>query len=596
MPAPLAGAFEISVAGSPLPAELAPDLASILVEDNLNLPDLVVVRLRDPHRTAIKAASARVGAPLSVSVVGPGSATPVPLVDAEITAVEAEIDSTGTYTIIRGFDPAHRLFRGRHTETYQQVTSSDVARKVASRAGLPTGTIDPSSTVHTHLSQGGVSDWQFLSALAREIGYEVAVRKGKLDFRKPVDAAGAPPPTPDASGSVDPGPLVLQQGSNLLRLRATVTSAEQVSTVEVRGWDVATKKALVGTTPARTTSAELPATTPVDLAKAVGDRTYVATDVPYGTQAEVDAAAHALAEQIAGAFAEMEGQARGDPRIRAGAAVSVDSLGEPFDGRYVVTTSRHVWTPAGGYVTHFSVTGRQERSLYGLASGGTGLAGPRSAPGVVVGQVSDVRDPQHLGRVAVRFPWLSDDYVSDWARTVQPGAGKDRGAQILPEVGDEVLVAFEQGDFRRPYVLGGLYNGVDGPKSGGGDLVDGSGAVGRRTFVSRTGHRIDLHDANGGKDGIALASGDGKLTLTLDASGTTVKVHSEGTVTIESTRGVTIDAGNGNVSISGQQVDIKASAGLTLDGGPQTSVKSSGQMTIDGGGMTTVKGGMVRIN
>ncbi len=57
------------------------------------------------------------------------------------------------------------------------------------------------------------------------------------------------------------------------------------------------------------------------------------------------------------------------------------------------------------------------------------------------------------------FPWLSDSYVSDWARTVQPGAGKDRGAMVLPEVGDEVLVLFEQGDIRRPYVLGGLYNG-----------------------------------------------------------------------------------------------------------------------------------------
>ena len=75
---------------------------------------------------------------------------------------------------------------------------------------------------------------------------------------------------------------------------------------------------------------------------------------------------------------------------------------------------------------------------------------------MVIAQVSDVNDPQNHGRVKLTFPWLSDNYVSDWARTVQPGAGKDRGAMVVPEVGDEVLAAFEQGDIRRPYVLGGL--------------------------------------------------------------------------------------------------------------------------------------------
>ncbi len=595
MPAPLPGHFEISVAGSPLPDELTPQLVSVVVEDNLNQPDVVVVRLRDPHRTAVKSANIRVGAPLTVAAVGAASSTPVPLVDAEVTAVEAEIDTTGTYTVVRGYDPAHRLFRGRHTATYQQVTASDVARTDAQRAGLQAGTIQPSSTVHPHLSQGGVSDWQFLSALAREIGYEVTVRKGKLDFRPPAKAADAPPARTEPGAGVDPGPLVLQQGSNLLRLRASVTSADQVSKVQVRGWDVATKKALVAESPARTTSAHLTATTPADLAKAVGDRTYVATDVPFGTQAEVDAAASALSDHLAGAFAEMEGTARGDPRLRAGTSVTVDSLGEPFDGRYVVTTTRHTWEAATGYVTHFTVTGRQERSLFGLANGGG--AGSRSSPGVVVGQVSDVRDPQHLGRVTVRFPWLSDDYVSNWARTVQPGAAKDRGATVLPEVGDEVLVAFEQGDFRRPYVLGGLYNGVDTPKPGDVDLVDsGSGQVNRRSVVSRRGHRIDLLDQQGRKDGITLATGDGKLTVAMDATGTKVTVHSDGTVTIEAKQGVTIDAGAGNVTMKGTQVEITATAGLTLDGGPQTTVKSSAAMTIDGGATTTIKGGMVSIN
>ena len=102
----------------------------------------------------------------------------------------------------------------------------------------------------------------------------------------------------------------------------------------------------------------------------------------------------------------------------------------------------------------------------------------------------------------LKFPWLSDDYVSDWARTVQPGAGKDRGWIVLPEVGDEVLVGFEQGDFDRPFVLGGLYNGVDTMPAGPNDLIDsGSGAINRRSLVSRRGHRIDLLDQDGQQGG-----------------------------------------------------------------------------------------------
>ena len=79
---------------------------------------------------------------------------------------------------------------------------------------------------------------------------------------------------------------------------------------------------------------------------------YVATDVPYRGQAEVDAAAKALAEQIAGAFAEFEGVARGNPKLRAGAAIAIDNLGAPFDGKYMVTTSRHRFDPTTGYTTH----------------------------------------------------------------------------------------------------------------------------------------------------------------------------------------------------------------------------------------------------
>ena len=202
--------------------------------------------------------------------------------------------------------------------------------------------------------------------------------------------------------------------------------------------------------------------------------------MPYRTQAEVDAAAKALADEMASAFAEFEGTARGNPKLRAGASATIDALGEPFDGKYTITSSRHRFDPVTGYTTSFSVTGRRDRTLLGLASNGRGKA----PHGIVIGLVSDAADPEQAGRVKVTFPWLSEDYVSAWARTVQAGAGKDRGWQVLPEVGDEVLVAFEQGDFRRPTVIGGLFNGMDTMPRGPVDLVDsGTGrSTGARWF------------------------------------------------------------------------------------------------------------------
>ena len=440
-------------------------------------------------------------------------------------------------------------------------------------------------SVFEHVCQAGTSDWELLDALAADAGYEVSVRDGKFNFGPPATAAGAP--------SNEQNPLVLKLGTDLLRFRAVLTSAGQVKEVEVRGWDTSTKQALTTRRPAKTTSAELPQATPADFAHAFGDKVYVATDVPHRTQAEVDAAAAAIAEGIAGAFAEFTGVAQGNPALKAGVAITVDNLGAPFDGKYTVTTTRHRIDPTTGYTTSFAVTGAHDRSLLGL----TGSTGAQRAPtGVVIGQVSDNNDPEKLGRVKVTLPWLSDDYVSAWARTVHAGAGKDRGTLIIPEVGDEVLVVFEQGDLRRPYVLGGLYNGVDQPDAKGIDPIDsGSGAVNRRSIVSRKGHRIDLLDQDGQKEGVTLATGDGKLSVTMDSTSTTITVHADGTVKIEGSKGIVIDAAAAKLELKGGEVSVTATGNLQLKGA-NTTVEGSANTEVKGGAMCSVSAALVKIN
>jgi len=584
--------FLVEIDGTPLPADLAPLLIAALVDDSQQYPDLFELRFRDPAHLVLPKSGAKVGSTVKISVSTSESKAPVLLMTGEITALQSEFDSGGTFTVLRGYDAAHRLFRGRRTEAYAQMTASDIALKVAQRAGLRTGEVTSTTTVYEHVPQAGASDWDLLQRLAADVGFEITVREGKFGFGPPTAASGAPAP----GGAENKNPLVLRLGADLLRFRAVVTSSEQVKEVEVRGWDTATKQALTATKPATTTSVVLPDTDPARLAQTFGDARYVSTDVPHRTQAEVDVAAAALAEAVAGVFAEFEGVARGNPEVRAGSAVTMDGLGSPFDGKYTVTTSRHRLDPTTGYTTSFSVTGVRDRTMLGLASGGG--AATTAPPGVVVAVVDDVNDPEQTGRVRLRFPWLDATYVSGWARTVQAGAGKDRGALVLPEVGDEVLVVFEQGDFRRPYVLGGLYNGIDQPSSQGIPVVDGGkGTVNRRSVVSRRGHRIDLLDEDGRTEGVTVASGDGKVSLKLDATGTKVTVHSDGTVLIEGTQGITIDSAAAKLELKGGQISLTATQGVTVDGGGgPVKVTSGSQLDLKGGAVASLSAALVKIN
>ena len=525
----------IEVGGAKMPADVSALLVQGVIDDSRLDPDLFLVRFRDPENIVLEKAGISIGTELTFKASSNESDTPEKLLVGEVTALEKEYDGTGTFTVVRGLDKAHRLQRGRRVACYRQMTVSDVVRKTAEAAGLDTGRIDSTTTVHEQISQGNVSDWEFVRRLAADVGAEVAVGDGKLDFVRPAKADTAP--ATKARASQDP--LVLELGRNLLRMRTLITSAAAVPDVDVRGWDMMHKRAVVGTAPAATTNAENGAN-PADLARLFKAPRLLVAEPPRQDQGEVDAAAKALADHVAGGFSELEGTLRGNPMVRAGTAVALVNVGKPFEGKYTVSASRHVFDAETGYTTTITVSGAQNRSLGGLVNGARAAHGESGVRGVTIAQVSDNNDPEKLGRVKLALPWLSDDYVTDWARTVQFGAGSRRGTMFVPEVGDEVLIAFEQGSFERPYVLGGLYNGVDRPPESDVELVDAtSGTVNRRDIVSRTGHLLEFRESENGPRGVRVATGDGKLTVDLDEAATKVVVHSDGSVTIEARNGVT---------------------------------------------------------
>ncbi|WP_027344147.1 VgrG-related protein [Hamadaea tsunoensis] len=561
--------FLIEVDGDPLAPAVAGALTSVVVEDNLFVPDSFELVFVDPSRQALAAGKLTFGAKVKVSVQPSGEAAPVSLLVGEITAVAMDSDAAGTRTVASGYDLSHRLFIGRRCETHADVSYADVARVVARRAGLKEGAIDATRPIHQRVAQDNTTDWQLLQRLAREVGFELSVTEDRLNFRKPTRASQGPEP-----GTLDStGPLQLRLGDELLRIHARISAAEQVSEVEVRGWDPGSKRPLVAVAPAVTTAASNGAD-PREIAGKFGGHRLVLTDPPLRTQTEVETVAKAGADQVAGACTELSGVSRGNPRLRAGTAVSVGLAGAPFDGRYTLTRSRHRYDGTDGYTVGFNASGRQDRSLLALTNG---MAGGVGGGGVVPGTVTDVADPDKLGRVKVTFPWLAENYASDWLRVVSAGAGSKRGMVVLPEVDDEVLVAFEQGDLRHGYVLGGLYNGVDRPELGD-DLIDATtGAVRRRGFVSRRGHALVFLD-DPADSGVALLAEEGRLRISLHGTERRIRITADGAV-----------------EISGADVTVKASGDATISAGGQLRLKGSA-VKVEASGSVEVTGSMIRLN
>ncbi len=594
----------VEVAGSPLPPDIAARLVSGYIDDSSNVPDLFLLRFSDEYSTVLDKAKISIGAPVKLLVQQSGPGGPAPLLSGEVTALETEMDHDGLYTIVRGLDHSHRLFRGRRVEAYLQSTAADIVRKVAGRAGIQAGTIDAKGPVLQHVAQDGISDWDFLHRLAVEAGVVLSVSGGALHFTASTDAATAPP----EAGGARNEPLVLQRGVNLVSLRGTVTSADQIPDVEVRGWDVAAKRAIVAVAPAKTRSAKLPDVTPAALAKTFDSPRYVAPATAFDQAAQCDATAAALASRLSGGFAELEGVARGNPKLRAGAAVTLKGAGKPFDGNYTLSSSRHDFSPDTGYLTTFAVSHESERSLYGVAAGANSRA---ALPGVVNAVVTAAKDPENQGRVKVKFPVLSDTYESWWARTVQAGAGASRGAVVLPEVGDEVLVAFGHGSFQQPFVLGGLFNGRDKPDKPWADHVGSTdGAVQRRAFVSRTGMLVEFLESPDGEQLTVSTNGGRQKVSLVQKPDAGIEILSEGPVTITARKDVSVTTSTGDVVIKGKNVTVEATSGLDLKGATvkitgsgsaevkAPSVKVAGDATaeLSGGATTTVKGGLVRIN
>jgi uncharacterized protein involved in type VI secretion and phage assembly len=581
---PITLAPNINLNGQALAAKWQEALLECKVDLELKAPGQVTLRFSDPGYSLSQDASLALAGTVTVSVPQAGS-----LITAEVTSIGVEQrQGENPELVVTALDKSHRMARGSKVKTYLNAAYSDIVSQLAGDYGLSPST-DATGVVLEYVLQVS-SDLTFLSDMATRSGFAWWVEGTTLHFKKP------------ASGST----IDLKLGDTL-RSFSVRLSGHAPGQVQVYGWDRDKQQKLTGAASSQTlTAASAFASKASSPDSAFGSATLTTAALAGASQDEIDTLSQALFDWAASTSVTAVGLAEVTAGIKLGTSVKVEDTG-PLAGTYPVGKVEHTYRPGRGFLTRFW-SGGQGTALSNGASRYPPLQGPTTHhPGLVVGQVTSINDPNQTGRVKVRFPGLSDSDESAWGRVLSPGGGTNMGSVVLPEVGDEVLVGFEHGDPRQPVILGGLY----GSKSTIPKWPVKEGKVTSRLFTSRLGHTIELSDGDSDPDQYFMVQLAGqqhtlKITkketnleipsgqaLTVKAGDTQVVFSTSGDVTIKGNN-ITLQAQQ-NVKVQGLQVNVSAQTELQLQGQSQASMKGA-ILQLQSDGPASLKGAIVQIN
>jgi phage protein D len=555
-----------------VPAAFLHDIDEIVVDSSLYRPDMVTIRVNDSEFEWINNKTLfDLGKVLVVEVQPEGETRQAPktLIEAEITGLEPVFDAQQMSSfLIRGYARSHRLHFGKYSRTFLNQSDANIVRAIANEVGL-TPEVDSTPVVYDYVLQNNQTNMEFLAVRADRLGYRVFVSDGKLYFKKGDWATPSPIPELDLN-------------ENLIQFRPRISAIHQADKVVVRSWDAKAKVALMGQSEPNGQLNQGGMQTPGGAevkAKFQAKANTVIVDQPVNSVDEATALAQGLANDLSSSFVDADGLCFGDPRIKAGCKVKVKGLGERFDGPYFVTSATHLYNSAN-YVVEFTVQGRQPKTLSHLLStnGGQPYRKIGKIDGVVVGLVTNLNDPERLGRVKVKFPWMVDDsgieIESTWAKVSSPMAGQDKkGFYYLPEVEDEVLLAFEHVDINRPYVVGTLWNTKDQPPKGNSDVLQ-NGKVAERIIRSRLGHELVFDDSENKPSVTVTTNGGHKILLDDTTSGPKIELTTAGG------HKVILDDSPGKASI--QIVDQSGTNSITIDSVGQTvALKAANALRLE---------------
>lgn len=531
--------FQVRISGVTLSAEVSNQVISLQVDNNLDLADMFTLVLRNADNRLIDSALFDLGKTVEVHVGYGDQLTPMML--GEISAIEPSFPESGTPTLrISGYDLSHRLRNGQAERQFQYVPDSVIAAAIAAEAGL-IPIVDPSPIFHRKkITQTG-SDMAFLKDRARANFFDVYVHWDKLYFQFPRPQTEA---------------VVLEWGKNLGSFSPRLSGAGLAGMQIVRGYNEELAQTIVAFAMAPDLDLdnllERLGSSARDLLLSLGRN--VVRNQPVESPVDAVVLAKSILQDILEGLYEGSGSCVGLPELRAGQMIEVRGVGKRFSGMYRLRKVTHTLDD-NGYRSRFEVTQRGGTVLLSLLRKSIAeKPSPNSRErfyGVAVARVEanhvDPTEGPPLARVKLSYPWLSDQVESGWARCAAPMAGDGTGLFLLPEIGDEVLVAFEHGDLAKPIVLSSLWNGKHLPP-----VSNLSGKNYVRLLKTAAGHEIRFDDTPGG----------GLLSIK-DMAGSEIVMKADGSVSISAATSLTLKAAT-TISLEAVNVNVKVSSSMNV--------------------------------
>jgi phage baseplate assembly protein V len=493
----------ILVEGIPLPGALLGSLSEVRVQQRLSLPALCELTFCDPPLALTAATLVAVGVKLQVEVLG----NLVPLFSGQVTAIEYVYGPARERELrVRGYDLLHVLRKRQTVKAHVQVTARELAQELVADLGL---TVEAAGDgpLWPRLIQHYQTDLELLQEVTARCGLYLTLRENTLHLLT-------------LEGTGFPFPLIL--GRSLLEARIEINSDASCRSVEATGWDPLRVEVHAGRAAEARSGRVTLADAPPGPVGGSEQRELV------GQNAQDDAHAEGLAQaeldRRAAREVTLRGVAQGNPVLRPGQKVAVAEVAPFVTGLYVLTSVNHIIDDKVGFISEIST------------SPPTPVV-QKHSPAVSAGTVTRIDDPDKLGRVCVSLP-VYRDVETGWMEVVSVGAGQGKGLIALPDVGDQVLVLFSQGDPAQGVVLGGLY-GANGPPDSG---IEG-GEVRRYTLVTPGGQRLALDDAT---KTIRLETSEKSY---IEFAPETIKLHAEADLELE--------APGHRVVIRGQKIDFE---------------------------------------
>jgi phage protein D len=607
----------LKLGGANAPEELMKDILEIVVDESLHLPSMFIIKIHNVYVAASDNSEPwknekyfNIGDKISIGFEASTtqdlnfqvSEKEQRLIEGEITGIEVKFSHTSeAHIIVRGYDVSHRLHRGRYNRSFTNCTDTDIVRRVAQEARIKIGQLDVSGVSHEYVFQENQTNMEFLRERAAKIGFELFVQDNKIHFCKPKSD----------------GSLKLEWLEDITSFDVRVTSAEQVSSVQVNSWDYKQKKLISETVSKEqlvTQTGNGDGSSISQKFKMKQPSKMIVVDQPVDTPKQAKQMAQALCNELSGEFVTADAKAVGNPKIRPGKVVTLQNMGTRYSGKYYITGTCHRYVHRD-YTTDFTVRGLREGSLLSTLPPKTHLQPGQT---LLVGLVTNNNDPKNLGRVKVKFPTLTMDHESHWARVVGLGAANARGFYCLPEINDEVLVGFEHGDIHRPYIVGGVWNGKDKTVETVANTVK-NGKVRLRTIKTRTGHTIQFveEDLKRSKAGIYIKT-KGRHRIDINDSQKFIEIKTAGrhkirmddkptskmiNITTSGRNQVILNDTSSTVSIRtragqfltfrdiGMNVMLNTTGTINVNGAAAVNVSSGGAVNVNAGGLVSVKAG-----